>query len=81
VNEHAFKLFIAKNFAKALQNEFTMYAFIIYNIVEELTVEHQMKVMNSLINYIINAFKIQFLLIELKEFKDVFLTESINKLS
>jgi len=81
VNEHAFKLFIAKNFAKALQNEFTMYAFIIYNIVEELTVEHQIKVMNSLINYIINAFKIQFLLIELKEFKDVFLTESINKLS
>ncbi len=26
MNEHAFKLFITKNFAKALQNEFIIYA-------------------------------------------------------
>jgi hypothetical protein len=57
VNKHAFKLFIAKDFAKALQDEFTMYAFIMYNIIKELTVKHQVKALNNMINYITNAFK------------------------
>jgi len=56
---------------KALQNEFTVYAFIIYNIVEESTVEHQMKVMNSLMNHIINAFKTQIILVELNQQRDL----------
>jgi len=52
INKHAFKLFIAKNFAKVLQDKFTMYTFIIYNIVEESTIEYQMKVMNNSMNHI-----------------------------
>ncbi len=40
MNEHAFKLFIAEDFAKALQNEFTVYTFIMINIVEELIIKH-----------------------------------------
>jgi hypothetical protein len=81
VNEHAFKLFIAKNFAKALQDESTVYALIMCNIVEELTVEHQVKALNNMMNCITNAFKTQILLVELKEYEDVFSAESVNKLS
>ncbi len=40
MNEHAFKLFIAENFAKALQNKFTVYAFVMINIIKELIIEH-----------------------------------------
>jgi len=81
VNKHAFKLFIAKNFAKVLQEEFIIYTFIIYNIIKELTVKHQVKALNNTINYIINVFKTQILFIELKEYEDVFSTENVNKLS
>jgi hypothetical protein len=75
-----FKLFIAKDFAKVLQNEFTVYTFIMCNIVEELTVEHQVKALNNMMNYITNAFKTQILFIELKEYENVFLTKSVNRL-
>ncbi len=81
VNEHAFELFFAQVFAKALQDEFTMYAFIIINIVKELIIEHQVKTMNNIISCITNALEIQTLLIKLKEYKDVFLIENANKLS
>jgi len=81
VNEHAFKLFIAKDFAKALQNKFIVYAFIICNIVEELIVEHQVKALNNTTSCITNTFETQILLIELTEYEGVFLTESINRLS
>jgi 3-isopropylmalate dehydratase small subunit len=81
VNEHVFKLFIAKVFAKVFQNEFTVYAFIMCNIVKELTVEHQVKALNNEMSYIINTFKTQILFIELKEYKDVFSIENVNKLS
>ncbi len=81
MNEHAFKLFIAEDFTKALQDESTMYAFVMINIVEESIVEHQVKVMNNMMSYITNALEMQTLLVELKEYKDVFLTESANKLS
>ncbi len=37
--------------------------------------------MNNMISHITNAFKIQTLLIELKEYENVFLIKSINKLS
>jgi len=37
--------------------------------------------MNNMMSCITNALKTQTLLVELKEYKDVFLTESINKLS
>ncbi len=40
MNEHAFKLFITKEFAKVLQDEFTVYAFIMINVVEESIIEH-----------------------------------------
>jgi len=81
MNEHAFKLFIAEDFTKALQDESTMYAFVMINIVEESIVEHQVKVMNNMMSYITNALEMQTLLVELKEYEDVFLTESANKLS
>jgi hypothetical protein len=80
VNEHAFELFIAKDFVKTLQNESTVYALIMCNIVEESTVEYQVKTLNNATSCITNAFEMQILLVELKEYEDVFLTESINKL-
>jgi len=76
-----FKLFIAKDFAKALQDKSTVYTFIMCNIVEELTVEHQVKALNNAMNCITNALETQILLIELKEYKDVFSTESVDRLS
>jgi len=81
MNEHAFKLFIAKDFAKALQDEFIIYTFIMCNIIKELTVEHQVKALNNMMIYIINAFETQILFIELKEYEDIFLIENVNKLS
>jgi hypothetical protein len=80
VNEHAFKLFIAKDFAKALQDEFTMYTFIMCNIIEELTVEHQVKALNNMMNCITNKLETQILLAELKKYEDVFSTKSVNRL-
>ncbi len=50
------------------------------NIVEELIVEHQVKTMNNVMSYITNAFKTQTLFIKLKEYKNVFSTESVDKL-
>jgi len=38
------------------------------------------KAINNVMSHITNTFKIQTLLIKLKEYEDVFLTESINKL-
>jgi hypothetical protein len=81
VNEHVFKLFIAKDFAKALQDESTVYVLIMCNIVEESTVEHQVKALNNMTSHIINAFKMQILFIELKEYKDVFSIENVDRLS
>jgi len=81
MNENAFKLFIAEDFTKALQDKSTMYAFVMINIVEESIVEHQVKVMNNMMSYITNALEMQTLLVALKEYEDVFLTESANKLS
>ncbi len=57
-----------------------MYIFIMINVVEELIIEHQVKVMNNVMNHIINVFKTQTLLIELKEYKDVFLIKNVDKL-
>jgi hypothetical protein len=51
-----------------------------YNIIEESTVEHQVKALNNMISCIINAFEMQILFIELKKYKDVFLIKSVNKL-
>jgi len=81
VNEHAFELFFAQAFAKALQDESTMYALVMINIVKESIVKHQVKAMNNITSCITNVFKTQTLLIELKEYEDVFLTESADKLS
>jgi hypothetical protein len=81
VNEHAFKLFIAKNFAKALQDESTVYAFIMCNIIEKLTVEHQVKALNNVMSCITNAFKTQILSVELKKYKNVFSIENVDRLS
>jgi hypothetical protein len=75
-----FKLFIVKDFAKVLQDKFTTYTFIMYNIIKELIVEHQVKALNNMMSCITNAFKTQILLIELKEYKNVFLIKSINRL-
>jgi len=80
VNEHAFELFFAKVFAKALQDKFTVYAFVMINVVKESIVEHQVRAMNNVMSRITNTLKTQTLLIELKEYEDVFLTESVDKL-
>jgi hypothetical protein len=81
VNEHAFKLFIAKDFAKTIQDEFTVYAFIMCNIVKELTVKHQVKTLNNAMSCITNVFKMQILLIELKEYENVFSIKNVDRLS
>jgi hypothetical protein len=80
VNEHAFELFFAQAFAKALQDESTVYALVMINVVEESIVEHQVKAMNNMMSRITNTLETQTLLVELKEYEDVFSTESINKL-
>jgi len=80
VNEHAFELFFAQVFAKTLQDKSTVYALIMINVVEESIIEHQVKVMNNATSCITNALETQTLLIELKEYEDVFLTESVDKL-
>jgi len=81
VNKHAFELFFTQVFAKALQDKSTVYALVIINIVKESIIEHQVKAMNNVMSCITNAFKTQTLLVELKEYEDVFLTESADKLS
>jgi len=80
VNEHAFELFFAQVFVKALQDESTVYALVMINVVKELIVEHQVKAMNNVMSCITNALKTQTLLVELKEYEDVFLIESVDKL-
>jgi len=80
VNEYAFELFFAQVFTKALQDEFTMYALVMINIIKELMIEYQVKAMNNVMSCITNAFKTQTLLVELKEYEDVFSTESVDKL-
>jgi len=57
VNEHAFELFFAQVFAKALQDESTVYALVMINVVEESIVEHQVKAMNNVTSCITNALK------------------------
>ncbi len=74
-------MLFAQVFAKALQDESTVYAFIMINVVKKLIVEHQVKAMNNVMNCIINTLKTQTLFIELKEYKDIFLIESADKLS
>ena len=80
MNEHAFELFFTQAFVKALQDESIMYALVMINVVEKLIIEHQVKAINNVMSCITNALEMQTLLIELKEYKNVFLTESINKL-
>jgi hypothetical protein len=81
MNKHAFKLFIAKDFTKALQDESTVYALIMCNIIEESTVEHQVKALNNMTSCITNSFETQILLIELKEYENVFSIKNVNRLS
>ncbi len=81
MNKHAFELFIAEDFAKALQNKSTVYAFVMIIIVEESIIKHQVKAMNNVMSHITNVLETQTLLIELKKYEDVFLTESADKLS
>jgi len=81
VNEHAFELFFAQVFAKALQDESTVYALVMINIIKESIVEHQVKVMNNVMSCITNMLKTQTLLVEWKEYEDVFSIKSADKLS
>jgi len=81
VNEHAFELFFAQVFAKALQDKSTVYAFVMINVVEKSIVEHQVKAMNNTTSHITNALETQTLLVELKEYEDVFSIKNANKLS
>jgi len=81
VNEHVFELFFAQAFAKALQDESTVYALVMINVIKESIIEHQVKAMNNMMSRIQNTLEAQTLLIELKEYKDVFLIESADKLS
>jgi len=38
------------------------------------------KALNNMMNHIINTFEIQIIFIKLKEYKDIFLIENINRL-
>ena len=80
MNEHTFKLFIAEDFMKVLQDEFTVYAFVMINVIKELIIKHQVKAMNNMISRITNVLETQTLFIKLKKYEDVFLTESVDKL-
>jgi len=80
VNEHAFELFFTQAFAKALQDESTVYTLVMINVVEESIIEYQVKTMNNAISCITNALETQTLLVELKEYEDVFSTKNANKL-
>ncbi len=66
---------------KALQDESTVYAFIMINVVKESIIEHQVKAMNNMMSCITNVSETQTLLVKLKEYEDVFLIESADKLS
>ncbi len=57
-----------------------MYALVMINIIKESIIEHQVKAMNNATSHITNAFKMQTLLVELKEYEDVFLIENAGKL-
>jgi hypothetical protein len=65
---------------KALQNESIVYALVMINVVEELIIEHQVRTINNMMSCITNALEMQTLFIELREYEDVFLTESVDKL-
>ncbi len=80
MNEHTFELFFAQAFAKVLQDKSTVYVLVMINVVKELIVEHQVKAMNNVMSYITNALETQTLLVELKEYKDVFSIKNVNKL-
>jgi len=80
VNEHAFELFFTQAFAKALQDESIVYALVTINVVKESIIEHQVKAINNVMSCITNVLKTQTLLIKLKEYKNVFLTENVDKL-
>jgi len=80
VNKHAFELFFTQAFAKVLQDESTVYTLVMTNVIEELIVEYQVKAMNNVTSCITNAFEMQILLIKLKEYENVFLIKSIDKL-
>ncbi len=81
MNEHAFELFFTQVFVKALQDESTVYALVMINVVKKSIVEHQVKAMNNVISHITNALETQTLLVELKEYENVFLIKSADKLS
>ena len=81
MNEHAFELFFTQVFVKALQDESTVYALVMINVIKESIIEHQVKAMNNVMSRITNALETQTLLIELKEYENVFLIESAGKLS
>ncbi len=80
VNEHTFELFFAQAFAKVLQDKSTVYVLVMINVVKESIVEHQVKAMNNVMSCITNALETQTLLVELKEYKDVFSIKNVNKL-
>jgi len=50
------------------------------NIIKKSIIEHQLKAMNNMMSCITNALETQTLFIELKEYKDVFLIKSVDKL-
>jgi len=64
VNEHAFELFFAQAFAKALQDESTVYALVMINVVKESIIEHQVKAINNATSYITNVLEMQTLFVE-----------------
>ncbi len=80
MNEYAFELFFTQAFAKVLHDKSTVYALVMINVVKESIIKHQVKAMNNVTSCITNALKTQTLLIELKEYEDVFLIKSVDKL-
>lgn len=81
VIEHAFELSNAKDFVKTLQKESIVYVFITCNIIKTQIIDFKVKIMNSNAKRIKNAARTQMLFIELKEYKDVFSTKNVEKLS
>ena len=79
--EHAFKLFSAKNFEKALREESVVYVLVVYNILSTKKKESTVDVFESESNRVRIVVKTTVLSTELKKYENVFLIKEVVKLS
>ena len=79
--EHAFELFSAKNFEKALREESVVYILVVCNILSTKKKESTVDIFESELNRVRIVVKTIVLSTELKKYENVFLIEEVVKLS